>query len=721
MTLRFVDSPDRYPVGNAEDVGLAGVWDAFPVGASKQNFQIVVPSFGSRTGEKAYYVRNNGNTGDIRANLSGAAVSEVFFALAHHAEILPSVSGIMQYNLFNAGAARVCAFNVEPTGRIAFRDSGANVLGETANQVIFAGQWKFLEFRVRMGAGDGIAQIRDEDGTFLLNLTGLNIPGTISMFVPRSQTGGAGVIGNDFYFTDISVKSTDGVYNNTWYPTGGVRNFVVRPNADVDPVNWNFIARRIYDIGVGDISGEPLGSFGPPAANCFSIADAASLEIGAGDFTVEGTFRWNRIPVAGEVQTLASKWNLGTQRSWRLILYENGGVRNLSFETSTDGTTGTVIAVHDFPFTPDKWRPYTISVSRVSGVNRLFIDGVRVGPAATDARTYFNSSAPLAIGARWESGTFTFRDQFIGWLDEIRYTVGVGRYVAEYTPATVKFPRDIAGDPSFASVQLLMGFDSAPAADESSAGRAVSQINNATVLITDDGLFAYESINKIDRDDTFIEAAFLPSNGTYELTGLPAATETVTIGATTYTFRATVPAANDVLIGVDADETIENLIAAVNQESGAGVKYGTGTVANASAFAEALPGAIARIEALVPGTAGNSIVFTTTVVNSAISGSGTLTGGLDIPSPSTYLIERLPRGVTRVDSVSLFTRRSVFGPGGATMTPSFVDGSNASSNGATTAAPANPAWQVDKFDANGGNAWSVANFVGSRVRVTRNT
>jgi len=241
------------------------------------------------------------------------------------------------------------------------------------------------------------------------------------------------------------------------------------------------------------------------------------------------------------------------------------------------------------------------------------------------------------------------------------------------------------------------------------------------VLITDDGLFAYQSIDKIGRDDTFIEAAYLSATGTFELTGLPSATETVVIGSDTYTFVAALAVAYDVLIGVDAEATIDNLIAAVNQGAGGGVVYGTGTIANADADATALPGAITKITALLPGTAGNSIVFTDTVTNAIISGSGTLAGGTDIPSPSTYFIERLPRGTTRVDSISLFTRRSVYGPGGATMTPSFVDGANASSNGATAAAPANPAWQVDQFDTNGGIAWSVANFVGSRVRVTRNT
>ncbi len=714
MAKQFDDSFDRYDIGRVDLVGLIGVWADVEVSASIFAPNIAAPSFGARTGTKCLEIRPTGAVGNkgLRAVFRNAASNTIFIAGGFYLGGLPLNNTRVSITLRNAANAQIGEITFGSTGTIIIRDAAGNEIGVSPAPVISANAWTFLEMRVVMSTSVGVFEVRDAAGNVLANLTGLNIgTGPIAAISLRNINNIDDLY--RWYLDDFSVKDNTGSFMNNFYPIGGVRNFLVRPNADVTPVNWDFIARRMFDVGVGQILNNPTAGFHVP--------DAVALRPGSGDFTFEGTFRWNALPGTGEIQYLGSKWREGNNhRSWRLFLYENGGNYYLSFETSTDGTTGTLVTVHDFPFEPDVYRPYTIAVCRASGVNRLFIDGVRVGPAASDSANYFGHNSPMGIGTHMTSGS-SVDDAFNGWLDEIRYTVGVGRYTAEYTPATVKFPRDIAGDPSFASVQLLMGFDALTAIDESSAARTVTTDAPAQTLITDDGLFAYQSIDKVNRDDTFIEAAYLPATGTYELTGLPAATQTVTIGATTYTFRATVPAANDVLIGVDADATIENLIAAVNQEAGAGVKYGTGTVANASASAEAQPGAIAKIEALVPGTAGNSIVFTTTVSNSAISGSGTLAGGLDIPSPSTYFIERLPRGATRIDSVSLFTRRSVFGPGGATMTPSFVDGSNASSNGATTAAPANPAWQVDQFDANGGVAWSVANFVGSRVRVTRNT
>ena len=711
MAIRFLDSPDRYEVGNAEDVMMAGVWDAFPTGPNSDDVQIVIPAFGSRTGQKAYFVDTNGSTGDLRCSLSGAAVSEVFFAVAHYTEILPDVTNLQQYRLHDSGNNLVCYFNVEPTGRIAIRNSSGTVLGESTNPVILAGQWTYLEFRVLTGAGTGVAQIRDAAGTTLLSISALSIPGTISIFVPRSQTSGAGQIGRQFYFTDISIKSTDGAQNNTWYPNGGVANHVLRPISDVAGNEWSFVARRTFENGIGytPVAGGNEG---------FSVPDAAALEIGSGEFTIEGNYRWDVLPTAGQVQHLASKWNNGTQRSWRLYLYENAGNTFLAFETSTDGTNGTTVLVHDFPFDPVRWQKYNIAVSRNGTTSRMYINGVRVGPATTDSRTYFNGTTVLAIAAR-ENGASSLNEHFHGWLDEVRFTVGVGRYPAEYTPSVVAFPRDISGDASFASVQLLVGWDNGLTIDQSSAGRTITSRGAAVALLTDDGFFGYQSVDKPGRDDTFVEAAYIAANGTFELTANALDASQIVVGAETYTFNTVLGGANSILIGVDTEATISNLIAAINLGPGIGTLYGTGTTVNADIEAEPLPGAIARMFAIVPGTAGNSLVFTTTVVGANISGSGTLTGGLDIPAASSYVLDRLPRGITRVDSLGLFTRRSAFGPGGAELQPGFVDAALAIRNGATAAAPANPGWQVDLFNNNGGVNWTTTDFLGSRVRVNR--
>jgi flagellin len=107
----------------------------------------------------------------------------------------------------------------------------------------------------------------------------------------------------------------------------------------------------------------------------------------------------------------------------------------------------------------------------------------------------------------------------------------------------------------------------------------------------------------------------------------PAATKTVTIGTQAYTFVATLTgAANEVLVGGTTAASLSNLAAAVNGGVGAGVAYGTGTVANTSATAVAGASTV-TFTAKVAGTGGNAVATSTTDANMGFSGGATMTGG----------------------------------------------------------------------------------------------
>ncbi len=116
------------------------------------------------------------------------------------------------------------------------------------------------------------------------------------------------------------------------------------------------------------------------------------------------------------------------------------------------------------------------------------------------------------------------------------------------------------------------------------------------------------------------------ASNTLSAIGNAVANETIVIGATTYTFKATVGAANDVAIGANIAATLSNLAAAVNAGAGAGIAYGSGTTANASATAVAEATTV-TFTAKTAGTTGNSIVSTETLTNMAFSNAATFTGG----------------------------------------------------------------------------------------------
>jgi hypothetical protein len=124
-------------------------------------------------------------------------------------------------------------------------------------------------------------------------------------------------------------------------------------------------------------------------------------------------------------------------------------------------------------------------------------------------------------------------------------------------------------------------------------------------------------------------AGAVKATGTLTFTGQPADTETVVLGGTTYTYKTTLTAtANQVKIGTTEAISIQNLRDAINAlPGGAGTTYGTGTTANVSASAKSVTATTLVAEALVSGTAGNSIASTETVTN-ASWGASTLAGGV---------------------------------------------------------------------------------------------
>ena len=130
---------------------------------------------------------------------------------------------------------------------------------------------------------------------------------------------------------------------------------------------------------------------------------------------------------------------------------------------------------------------------------------------------------------------------------------------------------------------------------------------------------------------------------------------TVIIGGTTYTFRNTLAATNDVKIGANANTTLQNLIQAIN---GTGILYYDYIIANVHPQVTALPtlsSGILQINARQAGAAQNVISLATNSSNLTLSGT-TLTGGAD--------------GVSVLNNVQVLagTGNQPNGTGGATVT-----------------------------------------------------
>jgi len=127
-----------------------------------------------------------------------------------------------------------------------------------------------------------------------------------------------------------------------------------------------------------------------------------------------------------------------------------------------------------------------------------------------------------------------------------------------------------------------------------------------------------------------ILSAFVRASAVLDFNADPAATDTVTIGNQTYAYTATPQVANDVDVGTTRDESIENLVAAINGAAGAGSAYDEDTVENPFVTAVAdLTADEVTITAKLPGTLGNGITVDTSETDILFKDTAvTLEGGV---------------------------------------------------------------------------------------------
>jgi len=126
------------------------------------------------------------------------------------------------------------------------------------------------------------------------------------------------------------------------------------------------------------------------------------------------------------------------------------------------------------------------------------------------------------------------------------------------------------------------------------------------------------------------------------------AADTVTIGAVTYTFRASVTTtANEVKIGATAAITLANLKKAINLSGTGGTEYGSATVIHPTVTAHTLTATTLLLYAKTGGTGGNSLASTEASTHLSFGGAtfsgGSATTGVSavvyhITEPGTYTV-----------------------------------------------------------------------------------
>lgn len=206
----------------------------------------------------------------------------------------------------------------------------------------------------------------------------------------------------------LGLDGADGAAATTDESTSA-HTVTVNGNAQLDTAQKKFGTAALLLDGVGDF---------------LSISSSADFAI-AGDYTIEGFF------YSVDVTANKALVQLQINAANRITIGHNNDM--LYFYSETTGGGGATRIQGGTPLDAT-WHHFALT--KESGVWRLFLDGTLIGTSSTSVFPTGNLAAYIG-----RSGTSGSALDFNGWLDEIRFTKGVARYTATFTPPSELFPR----------------------------------------------------------------------------------------------------------------------------------------------------------------------------------------------------------------------------------------------------------------------------------------
>lgn len=141
-----------------------------------------------------------------------------------------------------------------------------------------------------------------------------------------------------------------------------------------------------------------------------ALADNASLSI-TGSITLEGWVKLESLPSSSAIYTIVSKFNGGTQASYRLQIYESGG--NVLIEMRIDQTGANSVlsyAAKTVSLSTATWYHIAGTYNASTGAIALYKDGTLLtsyDASDSSASSIFDSTASFAIGAQYSSSSAT--------------------------------------------------------------------------------------------------------------------------------------------------------------------------------------------------------------------------------------------------------------------------------------------------------------------------
>ena len=215
---------------------------------------------------------------------------------------------------------------------------------------------------------------------------------------------GAASVIKDAYFNLVTLllntTATNGAQNNTFLDSS-TNNFTITRNGNTTQGTFTPFSQTGWS------------NYFNGSNSYMTLGGAASLALSTGDFEISMWAYWNSVGTQ-----VLYEGRPGSNGAYPVILTNSSVL--YYFVNSSNAITGpTVVA--------NQW--YYITVSRVSGTTKMFVNGSQVGSNYTDSTNYATGGTAPWIGAGYAPG-----DYMNGYISNLRVVVGSG--VASQTVPT---------------------------------------------------------------------------------------------------------------------------------------------------------------------------------------------------------------------------------------------------------------------------------------------
>jgi hypothetical protein len=215
--------------------------------------------------------------------------------------------------------------------------------------------------------------------------------------------------------------------------------------ADYETVGNAQISTSVKKYGTGSMSFDGTGDA------LLSPSSVLLSDFGTGDFTIEF---WAYKANSTNNMALVGTRTGDASSTIRLSIYVSS-TGYLECDIFNTANARMVSFAHSIPFAASTW--YHCALVRVGSNFRLYFNGIQSSASGTSSDAIANSSLVMRVG-NFSSSTLV---DFNGYIDDLRITKGVARYLYNFTPPTAELPNiggtiTLTADPYYEYTTLLL-------------------------------------------------------------------------------------------------------------------------------------------------------------------------------------------------------------------------------------------------------------------------